>query len=108
MPMNNMNMMIMGLQPTKVLGWTDQMCADISMAVDAEAKRTKIAAQFLPRFEIAMGEMGMSDVGMGMNHVCMLRAGRYNKTRWPPKRLRGCQSKRPTNSQSLKFGQNFR
>jgi hypothetical protein len=31
MPMNNMNM---GLQPAKVLGWTDQMCADISMAVD--------------------------------------------------------------------------
>ena len=34
MPMNNMNMMIMGLQPTKVLGWTDHKCADISMAVD--------------------------------------------------------------------------
>jgi hypothetical protein len=67
--MNNMNMMNMGLQPAKDLGWTDQMCADICMAVDAEAKRTKIAAQFLPRFEISMGEMGMSERGMGMNHV---------------------------------------
>ena len=56
MPMNDiiaMNQM-KHLQQARELGWTENICTDIAMAVDAEAKRTKIAAQFVPHFEIDM------------------------------------------------------
>ena len=54
------------LQEARELGWTENICTDIAMAVDAEAKRTKIAAQFVPHFEI---DMSMAGSSTGMNNM---------------------------------------
>ena len=54
------------LQEARELGWTENICTDIAMAVDAEAKRTKIAAQFVPHFEI---DMSIAESSTGMNNM---------------------------------------